>query len=336
MTGRQKTLDIARDSGVACGVLDKDLSSNNANLPPGDDGARKVEQCDVAGVCFLVSYQDLAESIEPRMRRFHHPSTRAVCGVRGFLGTLFAAGPDVGYVAPVHHGLTGARVVIPFIGAQPFRSLCPNRRPTHDNTIQNRLQLRHVVPVCSGDDEGQRDATAVDKNVTLCAHFSPGPWGCARRTLVPTGPSSWPNPCSAMPTRCPPSRRTRPSRLPKVVEKTPGPPISGNTRGWNWGFRISPLAALSIGILYATRTRCLQTLCADPGVSAHLPASAGRFAMDPVQVSGSTARRVPKTRRKPPRNGPCPSSSSSRKGTLSPARKCTRSAGGSPLFTDKP
>lgn len=42
---------------------------------------------------------------------------------------------------------------------------------TDDAAVQNRSELGHVMPVCSGDDNRQRDPTPVHENVTLCPYF---------------------------------------------------------------------------------------------------------------------------------------------------------------------
>lgn len=40
-----------------------------------------------------------------------------------------------------------------------------------DAAVQNRSELGHVMPVCSGDDNRQRDPTPVHEDVALCPHF---------------------------------------------------------------------------------------------------------------------------------------------------------------------
>ena len=53
---------------------------------------------------------------------------------------------------------------------------------------QNSVELRDIMPVRSGHDERQGDATAVDQQVTLAPIFFPGQSGWARPALVPAGP----------------------------------------------------------------------------------------------------------------------------------------------------
>jgi len=49
----------------------------------------------------------------------------------------------------------------------------------HDG-IKNRLQLRNIMPIGSGHDERQRDATPVHQQMALAPIFSPDPWGWVR------------------------------------------------------------------------------------------------------------------------------------------------------------
>ena len=57
----------------------------------------------------------------------------------------------------------------------------------HDGR-QNGVELRDVMPVRSGHDERQGDATAVDQQVTLAPIFFPDPSGWVRLALVPVEP----------------------------------------------------------------------------------------------------------------------------------------------------
>ena len=57
----------------------------------------------------------------------------------------------------------------------------------HDGR-QNRIQLRHIMPVRSGHDERQGDATAVDQQVALASFFSPDPSDWLQSALAPVEP----------------------------------------------------------------------------------------------------------------------------------------------------
>lgn len=57
----------------------------------------------------------------------------------------------------------------------------------HDGR-QDGVELCNVMPVRSGHDERQGDATAVDQQVTLAPIFSPDQSGWIRPALVPVEP----------------------------------------------------------------------------------------------------------------------------------------------------
>jgi len=57
----------------------------------------------------------------------------------------------------------------------------------HDGR-QHCVELRNIMPIRSGHDERQGDATAVDQQVTLAPIFFPDPSGWARPALVPVEP----------------------------------------------------------------------------------------------------------------------------------------------------
>ena len=50
---------------------------------------------------------------------------------------------------------------------------------------QDGVELRNIMPVRSGHDERQGDATAVDQQMTLAPIFFPDQSGCARPPLAP-------------------------------------------------------------------------------------------------------------------------------------------------------
>lgn len=57
----------------------------------------------------------------------------------------------------------------------------------HDGR-QDGVELRNIMPVRSGHDERQGDATAVDEQMTLAPIFFPDQSGWARPALVPMEP----------------------------------------------------------------------------------------------------------------------------------------------------
>lgn len=65
--------------------------------------------------------------------------------------------------------------------------LCLLRRTSHP-IVQHLLQLRHIMPMCSGYDQRERGATPVHKDMALAALFFPDPSDSARPSPGPGAP----------------------------------------------------------------------------------------------------------------------------------------------------
>ena len=74
------------------------------------------------------------------------------------------------------------------IQAQVFGATISGRLALDHDGRQDGVELRDVMPVRSGHDERQGDATAVDQQVTLAALFFPDQSGWGRPALAPVGP----------------------------------------------------------------------------------------------------------------------------------------------------
>lgn len=272
------------------------------------------------------------------MAGFYYPSSGTMVRVCGLVGPLLTSGSDVDTIASFRNSHPCTREVIPFVGTKILLHSRAHIGTPDNNAVEKHLQLRNIMPIRPGYDEGQRDATLVYENVTLCSHFFPGPWGLARRTRVPAGLSPLRSPRSATPRQFPPSRRTRPTLLSTKREKNLRPAISGNKRGQNSDYRNVPLEAPSTGIQSVVRKGCLQRLFSGlvaffrPRPCACTPSS------DLDAAEESAIRRSPKTHQKLPKIVSFPSSASREKGynTL-PLRENTirYHTTERPLFTDK-
>lgn len=100
------------------------------------------------------------------MGHLYDPSSGFVFGVLFFFFNLLAPWPDVRDVAVIDHGLAMFFADITRIGAKIFFPLPFFGR--HNNpAVQNVGQFGNVMPVGSGDDDGERDATLFDQKVAL-------------------------------------------------------------------------------------------------------------------------------------------------------------------------
>jgi hypothetical protein len=161
-------------------VKPKDLSVNNSDFTPTDDGRSQADEGLVALRKFLIADQELAKAVEPGVCGFNHPSAI----LWGATPSSFLPTNTRG-VPPVLDGLLSGFTVVSFVCVKEgVRSA----GPFNDNGLQQGNELGHVMPVCSGYDQGQRDTTRVDQQVALASIFFPDPSGLARRRHGPRVP----------------------------------------------------------------------------------------------------------------------------------------------------
>jgi hypothetical protein len=128
---------------------------------------------------FLIPHQELAEPIEPGVDRFHHPAP--VLGGTPWLALLV---PNPGEIPMSGKDRLGRFPLLAPVGIQKGVLLGQGE----NQGIQHRLQLADIMPVGSGDDQRQRDATPVRQHMALAPIFFPDPSGWVRRPLLPGEP----------------------------------------------------------------------------------------------------------------------------------------------------
>ena len=141
-----------------------------------------------AALKLLVAHQQLAKTIEPTMADLNNPTPGFLSGMP-LLGVLLLGA--TGHMRNVVVALDDVQrwlaaisgIQTQMLGAALGRHLALD----HDGR-QYCVQLRDIMPVRSGHDERQGDATAVDQQVTLAPIFFPDQSGCARSALVPVAP----------------------------------------------------------------------------------------------------------------------------------------------------
>ena len=145
-----------------------------------------------AALEFLVSYEQLAEAIEPAMRDLHNPAPGAPGRVPAFFFGFLSTAFDVRNVARFFDDAKRRFTGIAGVGTQMLVAPLWWVRTLHHNSLKDCANLADIMTVCSGHDDRERDATAVHQQVTLAPIFSPDPSGSGQRILVPGEPSSSP------------------------------------------------------------------------------------------------------------------------------------------------
>jgi len=119
----------------------------------------------------LVSDQKLSKPVEPGVRRLHDPAP-----VLGRAASSAFLSCDPWGIPPYANLLANRLPVIPLIRIQ--EPLSPFGKG-HNDGIKDCHELTDVMSVGPGNDQRQRDATAVHKDMALASLFSPGPWDSA-------------------------------------------------------------------------------------------------------------------------------------------------------------
>ena len=152
-----------------------------------DRGGEIVEREETA-LKLLVAHQQLAKAVEPAMANLNNPAPGFLARM-ALLGPLFLRATDhVGNVTVALDDLQCRLSTISGIQAKMLGAALSRRLSLDHDARQDGIELRDVMPVRSGHDERQGDATAVDQQVTLAPIFSPDRSGWARPALAPAGP----------------------------------------------------------------------------------------------------------------------------------------------------
>ena len=169
----------------------------------------------------------------------------------------------------------------------------------HHDGIEDRRHLGDIMPIGSGHDDRQRDATTVHQQMALAPIFFPDPSGLARRLPVPLALSSSLRQCSAIARQCLPTRRTRRTRLSTGLQRrqlSPTPESACDCAGAAVALcrERLPLAARSQHVNNGLEHQARILWLAAATGFAHI------FLLHRAAASGSTVRRAPRMHRKLP------------------------------------
>ena len=259
------------------------------------------------------------------MRHLDDPALGSLPGIAfelpGFLSSSF----HMGNVTVLLNDFQSRRAGVACVGTQVLAPPLRWLGALDHNRLQHGPQLRDVMPVGSGHDERQRDATTVHQQMTFAAIFFPDPLGWDQRLTEPAALSSSRHQYFASAKRSLRDRHTLPSLPAKELQKAPLFPIAEIEHELRSRCHTARQATPSTGTRFSKHTRCLQK------------PNEGLWACDPHQpcerMSGfptaagreSGAQRASKNRLLLPMTSLLPSHSSTRS---------SRTRSDYPLFTD--
>ena len=153
-----------------------------------DDAGGELVEREETALKLLIAHQQLAETVESTMADLNYPTSGFLSGMPLLGLLLLRAAGHVRNVAMALNDLQRGLSAISSIKTQMLGTTLGRRLALDHNGRQNSVELRNVMPVRSGHDERQGDATAVDQQVTLVPIFSPDRSGWARPALGPVEP----------------------------------------------------------------------------------------------------------------------------------------------------
>jgi len=128
----------------------------------------------------LIPNEEFPEPVEPGVRRLHNPTS-----VLGWTSPSSLLSGHPWGIPPGTHLLARRFPVISLIRIQESLSFCGK---CDDDGIEDGNELTDVMSIRPGNDQRQRDATAVHQKVTLASLFSPGLWDSGQCLPAPRAP----------------------------------------------------------------------------------------------------------------------------------------------------
>jgi len=153
-----------------------------------DDAGGEMIEREEATLKFLIAHQQLAKTVEPTMADLNNPTSGFLSGMLLLCLLLLRAAGHMRNVAMALNDLQRGLAAISGIQTQMLGATLGRYLALDHDGRQDCVELRNVMPVRSGHDERQGDATAVDQQVTLAPIFFPDQSGWARPALVPVAP----------------------------------------------------------------------------------------------------------------------------------------------------
>ena len=153
-----------------------------------DDASCEMVEREEAALKFLIAHQQLAKTVEPTMADLNNPSSSFLSGMPLLGLLLLGATGHMRNVAMALNDFQYRLAAISGIQTQMLGATLDWHLALDHDGRQDCVELRDIMPVRSGHDERQGDATTVDQQVTLASIFFPDQSGCARPALVPVEP----------------------------------------------------------------------------------------------------------------------------------------------------
>lgn len=118
-----------------------------------DDGRRTVCERQIVCFIFLVAYEELSKTIEPRVTALHDPPSGGLPAA--FCSGLISDLPHVWRVTPLPHYGLGRFALVGFVRTQVLGLPRSGFWTTHNNVVHGKVQQFHIMAIGAADDKGE-------------------------------------------------------------------------------------------------------------------------------------------------------------------------------------
>lgn len=155
----------------------KKLSVNSVHsrryLSEGNDCGRQMIDTEEVMFQFFVSNGEFAEPIEPAAGYLDDPATGTLARMFSLRSRVLATTDDVWDIAMGDHDLERGRSDVTRIGAKVLAATELGIGLRHGDGVEDGAHLADIMPICSGHDDRERDATTVHQQAALAPIFCP-------------------------------------------------------------------------------------------------------------------------------------------------------------------
>ncbi len=142
---------------------------NRDQFTPNNNGTGELNQGEVIDSLLFVTNQEFSKAVHKRMYHLYDPAAGSEPGVMLQLLLFLPARSDVRGVIPELHLVLMAGVTC--VHAKVLRHSLTGFGAFDDQTIESISEQLHIMCVCAGEDNSQRQPVFIRQNRPFCPHF---------------------------------------------------------------------------------------------------------------------------------------------------------------------
>lgn len=142
---------------------------NRDQLTPNNNSTGELNQGQVVGRLLFVTNQEFTKAVHKRMHHFYNPAAGSKTGVMLQHLLFLPTRADVRDVISAFHLVLMASITR--IHTKVLRFSLTGFGTFDHQTVKRIFQQLHIMCVCSGEDNSQRQPIFIRQNRTFCPHF---------------------------------------------------------------------------------------------------------------------------------------------------------------------